>query len=257
MRYFLLCAAVLGAGALYAQNYNETVAAISYNPSRFGAYSHLKIAKEATLTGVDAQTNSADVNIMTKGTVLISGGPDCTGTNECHQIDSVVPMAGEVGCSDFSDNCGENDFTATLQINSGTLVQGGDTPYTEDVGNIEADGDDEYKVSFPSIDGTKLYLAPQSVDSEESELTGSNIYVKEFKNLDDANKKLEVDTLIMQEGTKIILPCSESGLSIGETNIDCGSWNKNEEIGWRDRIDDNGTKAKILSKEKKIPYPYP
>lgn len=49
MRYLILCGALLA--AIPACAYNEALSAISYNPSRMGAYTHLKVAQTATLGG--------------------------------------------------------------------------------------------------------------------------------------------------------------------------------------------------------------
>ena len=53
--------------------YNESVAAISFNPSRLGGYSYLKAVKKATLRGgVDATDADTPLNIQSKGTVTLS-----------------------------------------------------------------------------------------------------------------------------------------------------------------------------------------
>ncbi len=53
-------------------SYNESVAAISFNPSRLGAYTYLKAVSNATLAGgLDTQTNNVEMNIKSKGTVTL------------------------------------------------------------------------------------------------------------------------------------------------------------------------------------------
>lgn len=84
MRYFLVGFAMVFATYAWADEVelNESVAAISFNPSRMGTYSHLKIAQEATfLGGLDACTlkngactSTAKVNINAPYTVTIEGG---------------------------------------------------------------------------------------------------------------------------------------------------------------------------------------
>ena len=246
MRYFLVGFAVLFAVSAWAADvsYNESVAAISYNPSRLGAYSHLKIAQKAVLKGgIDAQTNSADVNIITKGTVNISGGPDCTGSNACHQVESVVPMAGETGCAGFSDNCNENDFTATLQTDSGTRVHGGSTAYETTLPNI---GDSSYEVTFPSATGTNVELSAGTFTMGGD----AKLFVKTL----DATLTqayLNIGTLIMN-GSTFEVKGSSPTFKIGKTSIkikagedkNCGN---SCVFSWRTRIDAQGKKATVLT----------
>ncbi len=86
MRYFLL--GCLLAAVMPAFSYNETVAAISYNPSRMGAYTHLKVARKAILKGgliVEEPAAGEDYNLvfLSKNGVTLRDGSDTTLTNRC------------------------------------------------------------------------------------------------------------------------------------------------------------------------------
>lgn len=86
MRYFLLGCLILV--VIPAFSYNETVTAIAYNPSRMGAYTHLKAAQKAILKGglnVEERAPSADYNlvILSKNGVTLRDGSDTALTDRC------------------------------------------------------------------------------------------------------------------------------------------------------------------------------
>lgn len=69
-RLGLLVLLVMCAASGFARN--ESVSAISFNPSRLGAYTYLKVVNTATFAGgVDTKSNSAELNIQSSGTVKL------------------------------------------------------------------------------------------------------------------------------------------------------------------------------------------
>lgn len=125
MRYFLLFITVVCAVPVYAVN--ESVASISYNPSRLGAYSHLKVAKKAQLSGIDA--TNADVNITSVGTVEMTNSRSQCNSNadvsqgKCDKVTTVLSMANRNNCGNYSDFCTNSDKSASLSTESNTVVQ--------------------------------------------------------------------------------------------------------------------------------------
>ncbi len=99
--------------ALSAFSYNESVAAISFNPSRLGAYTHLKAVTKAKLAGgLDTNQNEAVLNIKSKGTVTLQDDntdhacslEHCTGdintsNGNLNMIQSLMPLEVEAGQS--------------------------------------------------------------------------------------------------------------------------------------------------------------
>lgn len=257
MRYFLAGFVMMFTVSVWAADasYNESVAAISYNPSRLGAYSHLKIAQKAVLKGgIDAQTNSADVNILTKGTVNVQDGPDCTDSNACHELGSVVSMAGEDGCANFSAHCGENDFAATLITDSDTLVHGGNVTYSNiTLPEIVATGSDQesYDVNFPLIPGTTNTEIPgTNLNLSAGAFTmGANtkLFVKTL-NATLTNAHLDIGTLVMN-GSTFEVKGDNPTFKIGKTSITAGTKNCGNScaFSWKTRIDNFGKKANVLA----------
>ena len=71
---------------IWAYSYNETVTAIAYNPSRMGAYTHLKVAQKAILKGglkIEEPNEHYNLNIASKNGVTVIDGSDETLTNRC------------------------------------------------------------------------------------------------------------------------------------------------------------------------------
>lgn len=69
-RLGLLVLLVMCAASGFARN--ESVSAISFNPSRLGAYTYLKVVNTATFAGgVDTKSNLAELNIQSSGTVKL------------------------------------------------------------------------------------------------------------------------------------------------------------------------------------------
>lgn len=111
---FLLC---LCAGGAFA--YNESVAAISYNPSRLGAYQYLKAVQKATLRGGLQVEENASMSVRATGSVVLKeeeSANECTLTKcsndsssgNLNQITKIAPATG--------DNVG-------TYVNSSAIVQ--------------------------------------------------------------------------------------------------------------------------------------
>lgn len=104
MRYLLfLCLLVL---TLPVLGYNEVVSAISYNPSRLGAYTHLKAVEKATLAGglLQPEENGGRLNVLSKGVITVQ----CQSGEACasNAIDDIRPV-GSFGesCESLSSFC--------------------------------------------------------------------------------------------------------------------------------------------------------
>ena len=241
MRYFLWLIAVLVALPMYAADYNESVAAISYNPSRLGSYSHLKVVNKATFTGgIDAQTNKADVNIMSSGALEITGNTDrvCTADNSsaCNQIEKIGAMASEENCTSLSDLCASTDRGASLVTATSSVTQKNSLPYVEtaDLPDIKTSED------FPNNTGVDINMAGGDLTSD------SRVFVRQLSgNLTKIN--LNVGTLIMNSGKTISVEGTGVSLELGDTTINSPGGNSSSQFSWQERIDDKGDKAKILA----------
>ncbi len=98
MRYLLfLCLLVL---TLPVLGYNEVVSAISYNPSRLGAYTHLKAVEKAKLAGGLLQ-DGGNLNVLAKGTVTVQ----CKGSCNSNEINNIKPVGALESCEDYSFLC--------------------------------------------------------------------------------------------------------------------------------------------------------
>lgn len=108
---FILCLCAMGAFA-----YNEAVAAISYNPSRLGAYTYLKAVKEANLAGgLDMNTaalaNEKALHIRSQGTVRMTRSSYETCTNDqCNhssidKIENIKPITQFNRCPEDGGKC--------------------------------------------------------------------------------------------------------------------------------------------------------
>ncbi len=247
MRYCFLLIAVVLAVPVYAADYNESVAAISYNPSRLGAYSHLKVVNKATLAGgVDAQTNSADVNIMTTGTVEFKNSDNqgvCSTGSGCYEITTIDSMAREEGCSNYSDLCSVADpYTASLTTQANTVVQGGNTPYVAkgDLPDI-ANND-----TFPTNTGVTVEMKGGNLTSTSSTfvrtLTGNLAKIELYSS----------DKLIMNGGTtlyvqKVTGDSTTPSFKLGNTTITAPSTASSGTFSWQIRTDKNGKRANVLA----------
>ena len=126
MRYFLfLCLLIVTFPVL---GFNESVSAISYNPSRLGAYTQLKAVSSATLQGGLKAEEGATVNVMSRGTVNVQDSlHSCTSSSGvCSNINTITeihPINERSNCSDLSSHCGwsTSQSGGALQGPSGRL----------------------------------------------------------------------------------------------------------------------------------------
>ena len=250
MRGFLLFVAVMCVLPVYGAGESESVAAISYNPSRLGAYSHLKIAKKADFKGINVV--NADVNMMTKGTIEVTNTDNrgaCTpAKSDCYQINKVLPMAADPDyCVDYSDSCTEDaeNFATNLATSSNTIVQGAVTdstkPYITTIPTISSSED------WPGDNGISLKVDGGTINYVGS---SSSVFVKQLVqtagNLDEAFV-LDASSgkVIMNEGKKIKV---NRVFTLGNTEITApGPSNKVTGLRWYDRTDKNGKKANVLT----------
>lgn len=119
MRYLVflgLCAVTLP-----VFGYNEAVSAISYNPSRSGNYTHLKVVKTATLKG--GMQVAEPVSVRKTITIKDEKHNDCSQSDlsKCDQIANVKPIVAYAQCADNSTFCSWNDFSSSV---SGGQLQG-------------------------------------------------------------------------------------------------------------------------------------
>ena len=126
MRYFLLGIVVLFMAQCATGQTNESVSSISFNPSRTGAYSYLKIVHKAALTGLDAtKIEKVPVDILqTLKIENVCSGGDCPSPDI--QINEVT--------------IGLSNYQTLLETESGSLVRGlstGASTEPESLGSVE------------------------------------------------------------------------------------------------------------------------
>lgn len=126
MRYFLFLSLLVVTSAAWA--INESVSAISYNPSRLGAYTHLKAVESASLLGGLKAEDDSTVNIMSEGMVTISDSLHACNSSSgvcssIDKIDEIHPIMKEADCDQKSNHCGWSTAQAggALQGPSGRL----------------------------------------------------------------------------------------------------------------------------------------
>lgn len=275
MRYFLtgfiLC---LTAFAWADSSYNESVAAISYNPSRLGAYSHLKIVHDAEFSGLDACTANnlgqctadVDVNIMSTGSGPVtiqnqrkengeyvpSDAGKCKANSKtesntaCYTIEEILPMAqNNTYCEGHSDFCESTDFFSALETNSHTVVENKDDTYLvqENLPNIEADSVwSGSNANWPlDNNGITLHVEGGTLESGSS----SRAFVKQ---LDGELTNITLDAssnLIMNPGTTITVTDS---FKLGRVTISVPpNGSQARSFVWHQRTDATGAKAKVLA----------
>ncbi len=229
MRYFYMLAVLFVAGVVQAQNYIDSEAAISYNPSRLGAYSHLKVVKQAQLTGLDA--TNADVNIMSTGTVTLQSA--CSGTScpASQTITHILPMPAVASCSGSDFCAADDDANYQTKLNTTTDAVVGSTVDTATLGDIASN---DNNVAFPSAASLTVVTVKGGSFTDNG-----NAFVNTLT-ADVTKLTLQLNKLIMNNGTTINATSSVSlgGKSVGTP----GSRN----LYWDERTDTSGKKAKVL-----------
>ncbi len=247
MRYFLLFIAIMWVLPVYGANENESVAAISYNPSRLGAYSHLKIAQKAQLSGIDS--TNADVNVMSTGTVEITNsGQSCNspaGVANCYTVTKVLSMAKRENCSEYSDLCsGSGAFNASLGTEANTVVQGKSSSSAyllkSNLSDIATSD------SFPTTNaGTTINMKGGSLTASGS----SSVFVNQITGT-LSNVKLDAlssGTIIVNDDKSIKVEGSSASFKLGDITITAPGGASSGSFSWQERHDHNGAKVKVLA----------
>ena len=248
MRYFLFCLGMFALTPLWAANINESVAAISYNPSRLGAYEYLKVVRRAefmgginTTTGTDDDT--AEVNFKSKGTISLGadlGNCDNPASDSCqveHKVQKIKPMPSRTNCANHSDLCEvSSDSATTLTTGTNTVIQKvGNYANTSNLSWIGTDA--IASTSFPSYQGvTEVDIKGGTLTVGDSNTGGAFV-----------GKILSVATLTTANGGNfygaVEVPTTGS-FKVGNTLMPTTKCNS---ITWVERIDMYGAKAKILA----------
>ena len=180
MRRIIICLVMVGLCPLGAFAYNESVAAISFNPSRLGAYSHLKAVNTATLRG-GVQVGSDQLSIHSKGTVTLQDSNHKCQTGNCQEanlnkITDIMPWADKTE----GVTCGSgNDCTRNTRAITSAIMQG---PTNSPAGS-------GYTIStVPTINGDSTVVHMQGGSFRA---TSGDSYIDEFAQ-GDALKALKV-----------------------------------------------------------------
>ncbi len=171
---------------------NESVAAISFNPSRLGAYTHLKAVSKATLTGgVDTTTNSTDMNIKSQGTVSISdtnGDHTCV-ENSCSKgnlntITNLQPVSAENG----------QTITTSAAMTKAVMKKANDEPENNEYTNeYTINGNRQPPADKIADQGTNITLKGGTLEATtHSYIHNFTANVYSLKQLEIAAKTLEV-----------------------------------------------------------------
>lgn len=117
MKRFLLFL-LLSVSSVGVFAYNESVAAISYNPSRLGAYTHLKVVDQATIKGGIGETSEykPEINVKSKHAVSIQHNNPyngCQGNCPENELDKITSLHPYVAAQEEEDDnsCTKNNCT--------------------------------------------------------------------------------------------------------------------------------------------------
>ncbi|MBQ8032376.1 MAG: hypothetical protein IJ266_00215 [Elusimicrobiaceae bacterium] len=197
--------------ALPVLAYNEIVPAISYNPSRLGSYTHLKAVEKATLGG----------GLKVVGEGAASERPTINIFKQVTLQDNIhaLPSNGNVNNVNRITQIGdEGNNVVTKQ--SGGILQGKDN-------------------------NSSINVKPGGTLEATNENTNS--YISKFV----GNPALEIDTTTLEltEDNTITVPANAANFTIGGVTINNPGWNVSK-YSFEQRVDDNGTRYKILSATK-------
>ena len=138
MRYWILL--LTFAAALPAAAYNEIIPAVAYNPSRLGAFTHLKAVDNLSLSS-GINTDGGTLNFLANGMIHVSNlyenySTRCSAGGSCDVSDldtvGVIEPVGDVeNCERISNKCGKNTTVsagnAVLEGKTGAIYNPGDT----------------------------------------------------------------------------------------------------------------------------------
>lgn len=131
-KLFYVCFLLLGSVSLYAA---ETISSVSFNPSRMGEYTYLKVADKATLKG---GLKTPQLNVSVGGTVSVY--PDTSsrvyGINQVNgQVHTAIEMENTVfhgnNVNQYAGYKSETNSTPSGLLNT-MSIYGGDQEYTQD-----------------------------------------------------------------------------------------------------------------------------
>ena len=131
-KLFYVCFLLLGSVSLYAA---ETISSVSFNPSRMGEYTYLKVADKATLKG---GLKTPQLNVSVGGTVSVY--PDTSsrvyGINQVNgQVQTAIEMENTVfhgnNVNQYAGYKSETNSTPGGLLNT-MSIYGGDQEYTQD-----------------------------------------------------------------------------------------------------------------------------
>lgn len=131
-KLFYVCFLLLGSVSLYAA---ETISSVSFNPSRMGEYTYLKVADKATLKG---GLKTPQLNVSVGGTVSVY--PDTSsrvyGINQVNgQVQTAIEMENTVfhgnNVNQYAGYKSETNSTPSGLLNT-MSIYGGDQEYTQD-----------------------------------------------------------------------------------------------------------------------------
>lgn len=249
-KLFYVCFLLLGSVSLYAA---ETISSVSFNPSRMGEYTYLKVADKATLKG---GLKTPQLNVSVGGTVSVY--PDTSSrVYAINQVNGQVQTAIEMENTVFHGNNVNQYAGYKSETNStpgGLLntmsIYGGDQEYTQDSyirtldavnilrqrvgtlksGRLSIGGDNGQALSLYEGDSTYgFYLAGNDIPEPTAEhtntgkeLTGCNLVWEKRKT--SASPAQEVYLLALQgcngEETPSQNQCPASSCTPGTTKTE-------------------------------------
>lgn len=229
-KLFYVCFLLLGSVSLYAA---ETISSVSFNPSRMGEYTYLKVADKATLKG---GLKTPQLNVSVGGTVSVY--PDTSsriyGINQVNgQVQTAIEMENTVfhgnNVNQYAGYKSETNSTPSGLLNT-MSIYGGDQEYTQDSyiqtldavnilrqrvgtlksGRLSIGGDNGRAVSLYEGDSTYgFYLAGNDIPEPTSAHTNTG---KNLNNCTLAWEKRTTSTNPPEEVWLLALKdCSDSG----------------------------------------------
>ena len=198
---FLLC---LCAGGAFA--YNESVAAISYNPSRLGAYQYLKAVQTATLGGGLEIDKDATMNVQAQGTVSLT---DTDNDNKCIEGHcSVADSNGNINQITTIAPAGSEGDNVNTSVNSLAIMQKISTDHP--ILNYQyTDAGDSDKGTAVNMDGGALTATGDSFINQLS-ATANKLDIKATTSIQINNDAVADDTLKL--GTITLIPNTKTTL---------------------------------------------
>lgn len=231
----VLCVCAAGAFA-----YNESVAAISFNPSRLGAYTKLKAVETAKLEGgvmvdggahMNLQTNDGEIKLsdMVEAHECTSGNGKCvkydkgTGSGNLNVINTIEPDSGA---------------TKTSFEGTGIIQKSSTSPVT----SFSINGS---SLPVGSTNGTNISIFGGILDA-----TNGQAYIESFAQNDPLkNLSLGISSQLIQNLTAKHAFTVMGKFTFGNITVEPGSYTGGpcKEYKFITRVDDSGTEHNILA----------